>query len=95
MRLRYQLTLRIASPRSDRVPEPIGEFIKFTLTSAVSDLRLAISLGGDSDTLACIAGGIAHAFYGEVPAEIATRVRGLLTQDLLAVVDNFTWEYCR
>ncbi len=55
-------------------------------------IRLAISLGGDSDTLACIAGGIAQAFYGAVPAEIATRVRGLLTQDLLTVVDEFSRE---
>ena len=73
------------------VPESI---IAFLDSKDYEDaIRLAISLGGDSDTLACIAGGIAHAFYGEVPAEIATRVRGLLTQDLLAVVDKFTWEY--
>lgn len=30
-------------------------------------IRLAVSLGGDSDTLACITGGIAEAFYGEIP----------------------------
>ena len=29
-----------------------------------SAIRLAVSLGGDSDTLACITGGIAEAFYG-------------------------------
>ena len=75
------------------VPESI---IAFLDSKDYEDaIRLAISLGGDSDTLACIAGGIAHAFYGEVPAEITARVRGLLTQDLLAVVDKFTWEYCR
>lgn len=34
-------------------------------------IRLAISLGGDADTLACIAGGIAEAFYGGVPKSIA------------------------
>lgn len=37
-------------------------------------IRMAVSLGGDSDTLACITGGIAEAFYGGVPAEIAQRV---------------------
>jgi ADP-ribosylglycohydrolase len=34
-------------------------------------VRNAVSLGGDSDTLACIAGGIAEAYYGGVPREIA------------------------
>lgn len=37
-------------------------------------IRKAVSLGGDSDTLACITGGIADAFYGGVPKEIALRV---------------------
>ncbi len=37
-------------------------------------IRKAVSLGGDSDTLACITGGIAEAFYGGVPKEIALRV---------------------
>ena len=32
-----------------------------------SAVRNAVSLGGDADTLACIAGGIAEAFYGEIP----------------------------
>lgn len=74
------------------VPEAIIAFLDSK--NYEDTIRLAISLGGDSDTLACIAGGIAHAFYGEVPAEIAARVRGLLTQDLLAVVDKFAGEYC-
>ena len=37
-------------------------------------IRKAVALGGDSDTLACITGGIAEAFYGGVPKEIALRV---------------------
>ena len=52
-------------------------------------MRKAVSLGGDSDTIACITGGIAHAFYGEVPAFIEEKVRALLPPDLLAVVDAF------
>jgi ADP-ribosylglycohydrolase len=32
-------------------------------------IRNAISLGGDSDTLACITGGMAEAFYGEPPRD--------------------------
>ncbi|MBQ7490554.1 MAG: ADP-ribosylglycohydrolase family protein [Bacteroidales bacterium] len=34
-------------------------------------VRLPVSLGGDSDTLACITGGIAEAYYKEIPDEIA------------------------
>ncbi len=33
-------------------------------------VRLAVSLGGDADTQACIAGGLAEAFYGEIPPHI-------------------------
>ena len=36
-------------------------------------IRKAVSLGGDSDTLACITGGIAEAFYKELPAEMVER----------------------
>lgn len=37
-------------------------------------VRKAVSLGGDSDTLACITGGIAEAFYKEIPRSMAERV---------------------
>jgi ADP-ribosylglycohydrolase len=57
-------------------------------------VRLAVSLGGDADTLACIAGGLAHAFHGEVPAAIAEEVRRRLPADLLEIVDDFE-EFCR
>ncbi|MCR5115654.1 MAG: ADP-ribosylglycohydrolase family protein [Bacteroidales bacterium] len=40
-------------------------------TDFESAIRLAVSLGGDSDTLACITGGIAEAYYKEIPEEIA------------------------
>ena len=44
-------------------------------------IRKVVSLGGDSDTLACITGGIAEAFYREIPKEMADRVRTLLPQE--------------
>ena len=37
-------------------------------------IRKAVSLGGDSDTLACITGGIAEAYYKEIPKGIADKV---------------------
>jgi len=69
------------------VPEAIIAFLE---SESVEDaIRKAISLGGDSDTMGCIAGGIAQAHYGGVPAELAHAVRGFLTDDLLGVVDRF------
>ena len=38
-------------------------------------IRKAVSIGGDSDTLACITGGMAEAFYGGVPQEMAERTK--------------------
>ncbi len=52
-------------------------------------MRNAVSLGGDSDTLACIAGSIAEAFYGGVPDPIRAEVRVRLTPDLWRVVEAF------
>jgi ADP-ribosylglycohydrolase len=69
------------------VPEAILAFLESTdLEHAI---RLAISLGGDSDTQASIAGGIAHAFYGDVPDAISRQVRARLPQEFIDIVDEF------
>ncbi len=52
-------------------------------------IRLAISLGGDADTQAAIAGGVAEAFWLGLPERIEAEVRGELDQSLLEVVDRF------
>ena len=51
------------------VPEAIIAFLDSH--DFVDAIRLAVSLGGDSDTLACITGGIAEAFYKEIPSDLA------------------------
>jgi len=51
-------------------------------------IRNAVSLGGDADTLACIAGGIAEALYG-VPEAMARETRGRLDRPLLEFIDRF------
>jgi ADP-ribosylglycohydrolase len=56
-------------------------------------VRNAISLGGDSDTLACITGGIAEPFYGDIPDIVLTKVKELLTPDLWAVTEAFCARY--
>ena len=70
------------------VPEAI---IAFLDSESFEDaVRNAVSLGGDSDTLACITGGIAGAFYS-VPDNIRNEVQNRLTPDLLKI----TLEFCR
>jgi ADP-ribosylglycohydrolase len=54
-----------------------------------SAIRLAVSLGGDADTQACISGAIAEAFYGGVPEEIQLEVRTRLPVDLLEILQDF------
>jgi ADP-ribosylglycohydrolase len=75
------------------VPEAIIAFLDST--SYEDALRNAISLGGDSDTLACITGGISEAFYKEVPDTIQNKVREILTQDLLVIVERFLEKYMK
>lgn len=58
-------------------------------------VRKAVSLGGDSDTLACITGSVAEAIYGGVPGEIETEVRKRLPLDLLVTVDRFIVDLSR
>ncbi|MCD4685130.1 MAG: ADP-ribosylglycohydrolase family protein [Anaerolineae bacterium] len=95
-RFGYDLTQRLDDLRptytfdsscQGSVPQAIIAFLE---SSDFEDaIRKAISLGGDSDTLACMAGAIAHAFYREIPPAIVSRVRLLLTQDLKHVIDQF------
>ena len=69
------------------VPESIIAFLESE--SWEDAVRKAVSLGGDSDTMACIAGGIAEAFYGGVPESVAAEIRTRLDGDLLRVIDRF------
>lgn len=52
-------------------------------------VRKAVSLGGDSDTIACIAGGVSAAFYGSVPGEIRAEVEGRLAPPMRAILTEF------
>jgi len=69
------------------VPEAIIAFLE---SKDYEDaVRKGISLGGDSDTIACIAGGIAQAFYKEIPIEIISNTRQRLPEEFLTVIDEF------
>ncbi len=75
------------------VPESIIAFLDST--DYESTLRLAVSLGGDSDTQACIAGGIAEAFYC-IPDDIIIEATSFIPQyfkdTIIRVAENSA--YC-
>lgn len=70
----------------ETVPEAITAFLEGTDFEDV--IRTAVSLGGDCDTLTCIAGSIAEACFG-VPEPLKAECRARLSKDLLAVLDRF------
>lgn len=69
------------------VPQAIYTFLESE--SFEDSIRKAIYIGGDSDTLACINGSIAEAFYKGVPEEIKIQVKSRLDSRLLKVVEWF------
>ena len=70
----------------ETVPEAITAFLEGESFEDV--IRTAVSLGGDCDTLTCIAGSIAEAFYG-VPEDWKAECRSRLTPDILEVLQRF------
>ncbi|MHB1398808.1 MAG: ADP-ribosylglycohydrolase family protein [Trichloromonadaceae bacterium] len=92
----YDLSRTLAQIRPDyrfdvscqgTVPPALTAFLE---SSDFEDaIRNAVSLGGDSDTLACITGSVAEAFYGGVPEPIRVEVWARLDQRLGAVAENF------
>ena len=56
-------------------------------------VRLAVSLGGDADTLGCMAGAVAQARFGGVPGDLDTQARELLPPHLLDIVKDFEARY--
>jgi ADP-ribosylglycohydrolase len=70
------------------VPVAVQAFLESS--DVESAIRLAVSVGGDSDTIACIAGAIAHAFYGAVPRHLLEPVMEVyMSPDLVEVTREF------
>jgi ADP-ribosylglycohydrolase len=69
------------------VPQAIQAFLEST--DYETTIRLAISIGGDSDTIACIAGGIAAAYYKHIPEEIVQSVVQRLPNAFIELLDAF------
>ncbi len=65
------------------VPQAIVAFLEST--DFEDAIRNAVSIGGDSDTIGAITGGIAEAYYG-VPETLRQKAEGYLTEDLFALL---------
>ena len=66
------------------VPQALIAFLDST--DFEDAIRKAVSLGGDSDTLACITGGVAEAFYGDIPAAMKEKVMSLLPPEFKQIL---------
>jgi ADP-ribosyl-[dinitrogen reductase] hydrolase len=73
------------------VPEAIIAFLEST--DFENAIRLAISIGGDSDTIACITGALAEAYYKEIPNDIIEKVWELLPDEFANIVEEFTLRF--
>ena len=69
------------------VPEAIVAFLDST--DYEDAIRNAVSLGGDSDTLACITGSIAAAFYKQIPDQITQEIIKRLPEEMMSVLKRF------
>ena len=100
LRFRYDLNLTLDEIRpgysfdvscQGSVPESILSFLE---SDSLDDaIRNAVSLGGDADTMACIAGGIAEAFYGPPNATQIGFCSRLLTPLQADIVRRFAEEF--
>jgi ADP-ribosylglycohydrolase len=71
----------------DSVPEAIICFLESDSTEDA--IRKAVMLNGDTDTQACIAGGIAEAFYRDVSSSTELQINAYLTEEMKIVLDAF------
>ncbi len=96
----YNLSRKLAEIRPEyefdvscqgSVPEAIIAFLEST--DFEDAIRNAVSLGGDSDTIACITGGMAQAFYHGVPEAIAQEIWQRLDEPLRQITQDFVARY--
>lgn len=99
-RFDYDLNFTIEDIRPDyefdvtcqgSVPEAIVAFLESH--DFENAIRLAVSLGGDSDTIGCMTGAIAEAFYSSVPQMMIQCARKRLPPEMLQVIDLFDETY--
>ena len=84
-------TYKFDSSCRGSVPQSIIAFLESE--NYEDAIRKAISIGGDSDTIACITGGIAQAFYGKIPKYMIDSAKMRLDMGLKRIIDVFNSKY--
>ena len=85
--LRFRVLLPVLClPAGPLLPEAVTAFLEGNSFEDV--IRTAVSLGGDCDTLTCIAGSMAEAFYG-VPEELKEECRERITPEMREILERF------
>lgn len=85
-------TYRFDETCGGSVPQALEAF--FEAEDFEDAIRNAVSIGGDSDTIAAITGGIAEAYFG-VPTEIRSKTLEYLDTPLKKIIDDFEAKYRR
>ena len=83
-------TYRFDESCQGTVPQALQAFFEFT--DFEDAIRNAISIGGDSDTVAAICGGVAQAYYG-IPTDIRKQAMSFLDTKLLGILTSFEEKY--
>jgi len=73
------------------VPQAIQCFLESS--DFESAIRLAVSIGGDTDTIAAITGSIAEGFYYEIPTDVLLTARTYLPEEMIDVINDFYYYY--
>ncbi|MDR2760974.1 MAG: ADP-ribosylglycohydrolase family protein [Planctomycetaceae bacterium] len=98
----YNLSRTLDEIRSDyefdvscqgSVPEAIIAFLESQ--DFVHAIQLAISIGGDTDTIACITGSIAEAYYREIPTKLIKFVHEKVTDEMSNLLKKFGYNLSR
>ncbi len=83
-------TYRFDSSCQGSVPQALQAF--FESTDFEDAIRTAISVGGDSDTIAAMTGSVAEAYYG-VPRDLREQALTYLDENLLGILEAFELKY--
>ncbi len=83
--IRKKYSFKVSCQES--VPESIISFLESA--NFEDALRNAVSLGGDADTMACIAGGIAQAFYKKIPEKTVIEAKSRLPEEFTEIIKKF------
>lgn len=82
--LRHNYTFKVRAV--DSVPQAL--FCFFESTDFEDAIRISLSIGGDTDTIACITGSLAEAHYG-VPENLKEQVKPYLKDYMIPVIEQF------